>query len=185
MAKRHNAYEAAFEDYLRSRGVAYLAVDERRRAVERDGSLKNVDFVVSPAATDEPGDPPRWLVDVKGRRFPSGRTHPQYWRNWTTQDELDSLARWGDRFGAALRPVLVFAYQLVADRSPVPVEQVHAHRGESYAFVAIGADDYRRVARPLSRRWGTVAAPAADFRRLARPVDEVFDGAFEAAGSGV
>lgn len=48
MAKRHNHYEAAFEDYLRSRQIAYVAVDERRLAVEAIGSLKSVDFIVSP-----------------------------------------------------------------------------------------------------------------------------------------
>jgi hypothetical protein len=172
MAKRHNHYEAAFEDYLRSRQVAYVAVDERRRAVEAIGSLKSVDFIVSPGAGSLSEDegllpPARWLVDVKGRRFPSGS---QYWRNWTTEEELASLARWGDRFGAGFLGVLVFAYELVGDRSPVPAHEVHYWRDRPYAFVAIPADDYRRICRPLSPKWGTVAAPAAEFRRLARPV---------------
>ncbi|TWT96745.1 hypothetical protein Pla108_25190 [Botrimarina colliarenosi] len=171
MAKRHNPYEAAFEDYLRSRGIAYVAVDERRRAVEAIGSLKSVDFIVSPRSgslTDEGLLPPaRWLVDVKGRRFPSGR---QYWRNWTTDEELASLERWGDRFGPGFLGVLVFAYELCGDRSPVPAHEVHYWRDRPYAFVAVPADAYRAISRPLSPKWGTVSAPTADFRRLARPV---------------
>lgn len=166
MAKRHNHYEAAFEDYLRSRQIAYVAVDEKRRAVEAGGSLKSVDFIVSPERDDRTAAS-RWLVDVKGRRFPSGR---QYWRNWTTDEELDCLARWGERFGAGFHGVLVFAYELIGDRSPVPAHEVHYYRDRPYAFVAIGADDYRRAARPLSARWGTVSVPTATFRQLARPV---------------
>ena len=75
MAKRDNHYEAAFEAYLQDRRVAYVAVDEQRRSRIAAGSLKNVDFLVSPA------DGVTLLVDVKGRRFPSGVSHPQYWRN--------------------------------------------------------------------------------------------------------
>jgi len=34
----------------------------------------------------------RKLVDVKGRRFPSGDEHHHYWKNWSTRDDLRSLA---------------------------------------------------------------------------------------------
>ena len=172
MNRRANAYEAAFADYLRSLRVAYVAADQSRRSVERGGTLKSVDFVVSPAAP--PGHTPtRWLVDVKGRRFPSGRRRPQYWRNWTTADELESLSRWSLRFGSAFRAVLVFAYELVGERSPTPPEQVHFWRGVPYAFLAAEASRYRAASRPLSPRWGTVAVPAAEFRRLAVPVGQL------------
>jgi hypothetical protein len=75
MANRDNHYEAAFEEYLRERGVPYVAVDEARRSVlSGGGSLKSLDFIVSaPEAM--------WLVDVKGRRFPSGDEQKQYWKN--------------------------------------------------------------------------------------------------------
>ncbi|MEO0529443.1 MAG: HYExAFE family protein [Planctomycetota bacterium] len=163
MAKRHNHYEAAFEDYLRSRQIAYIAVNEQRRPIEAGGSLKNIDFIASPSDQSSP----RWLIDVKGRRFPSGR---QYWRNWTTDEELQSLERWSARFGNDFLGVLVFAYELVGDRSPVPPHEVHFFRDRPYAFVAVPADRYRAIARPLSARWGTVSAPVATFRETARPV---------------
>lgn len=163
MAKRHNHYEAAFEDYLRSRQIAYIAVNEQRRAIEAGGSLKNIDFIASPGDMASP----RWLIDVKGRQFPSGR---QYWRNWTTDEELTSLERWGARFGGDFLGVLVFAYELTGDRSPVPPHEVHYFRERPYAFVAIPADRYRALARPLSARWGTVSVPVAAFREAACPV---------------
>src|SRR6188768_3257648 len=71
---RDNHYEAAFEEYLRSRRMPYIAVDEARRSLVAGGSLKSLDFIVSP-----PGQM-SWLVDVKGRRFPSGDEHHQYWK---------------------------------------------------------------------------------------------------------
>ena len=74
MANRDNHYEAAFEGYLRGRGVPYVAVDEAKRSVLSNGaSIKSLDFIVS-----SPGNT-TWLVDVKGRRFPSGDEQKQYW----------------------------------------------------------------------------------------------------------
>ena len=63
---RDNHYEAAFEEYLRARQVPYVAVDEARRTLAGDASLKSLDFIVSSSSGRS------WLVDVKGRRFPSG-----------------------------------------------------------------------------------------------------------------
>ncbi len=76
MANRDNHYEAAFEEYLRGRGIPYVAVDEAKRSLLSSGaSIKSLDFIVS-----SPG-PTTWLVDVKGRRFPSGDVQKQYWKN--------------------------------------------------------------------------------------------------------
>src|SRR4051812_28411345 len=87
MANRDNHYEAAFEAYLRDRCLPYVAVDEAKRSRMGAGSLKSLDFIVSPAGQGS------WLVDVKGRRFPSGE-QKQYWKNWSTRDDLFSLAQW-------------------------------------------------------------------------------------------
>jgi glutamyl-tRNA synthetase len=51
-----------------------------------------------------------WLVDVKGRRFPSGDEQKQYWKNWSTRDDLRSLAagiteRTGARGRGVFRPL--------------------------------------------------------------------------------
>ena len=82
MANSDNHYEAAFEAYLRSRGVPYVAVDEAKRSLLSDGaSIKSLDFIVS-----APGET-TWLVDVKGRRFPSGDDQKQYWKNCHTSGE--------------------------------------------------------------------------------------------------
>ena len=166
MANRDNHYEAAFEEYLRARRLPYIAVDEARRSLVAGGSLKSLDFIVSP-----PGQM-SWLVDVKGRRFPSGDEHHQYWKNWSTRDDLRSLAAWQSHFGANFCPMLVFAYQLVASRSPLPREQIFEFRGDHFGFLGVRLADYVPHARPLSDSWDTVAMPTGLFRRAARPLDD-------------
>ena len=167
MANRNNHYEAAFEAYLRDRRVPYVAVDESRRALMSGGSLKSLDFIVSPLGV------PSWLVDVKGRRFPSGDRHKQYWKNWSTRDDLRGLARWEQLFGDQFAPLLVFAYHLVGDRSPLPADELFAYRDRLYAFVAISLHHYAPHARPISERWDTVAMPASRFREAARSLDDL------------
>ena len=168
MTNRDNHYEAAFEEYLRSRGVPYVAVDEARRSLLGDGtSLKSLDFIVSaPGKTS-------WLVDVKGRRFPSGDVQKQYWKNWSTRDDLRSLAKWEELFGAGFRGLFVFAYDVLGNRAPLPAEQLFEHRGGLYGFVAVALSDYAGGAHPISPRWDTWAMPAGAFRRLARPLEEL------------
>src|SRR5262245_44080661 len=110
MAKRDNHYEAAFEGWLQWLRVPYVAVDESHRAAApapskspAERTLKSLDFIVSPATWLG-----TWLVDVKGRRFPTAGQ--QYWRNWSTADELESLAGWEELFGPRSAGLLVFAY---------------------------------------------------------------------------
>jgi hypothetical protein len=171
MAKRDNHYEAAFEAWLRWLGVPYIAVNESHRSAaaptDRHRTLKSLDFLVSPR--DWPGN---WLVDVKGRQFPTAGQ--QYWRNWSTADELESLAAWEELFGAPSAGLLVFAYNVIGDQAPLPAEELFVHRGNLYGFVGIRLDHYASFARTLSPRWGTVTVSIPRFRELARPVREFF-----------
>jgi hypothetical protein len=177
MAKRDNHYEAAFEAYLRWLAVPYLAVDETHRSLiatptndsthpNRSASLKSIDFVVSPA-----GRAGSWLVDVKGRRFPTGST---YFKNWSTADELSSLAAWEELFGLQSKGLLVFAYNVVGDRAPLAADELFVYRGGLYGFVGIELAHYATWSKQLSPRWGTVTVPVAQFRALARPARELF-----------
>ncbi|MHC4398564.1 MAG: HYExAFE family protein [Planctomycetota bacterium] len=167
MANRDNHYEAAFEAYLRRRGVPYVAVDEAKRSLLADGrSIKNLDFIVS-----SPGEI-TWLVDVKGRRFPSGDETKQYWKNWSPREDLESLAEWERLFGESFRGLFVFAYNVVGDRAPLPSEQLFEHRGALYGFVAVELSDYATLSRRISPSWDTVAMPTDEFRRLAPPTED-------------
>jgi hypothetical protein len=169
VAKRGNHYEAAFEAFLRDSAIPYVAVDEARRAVLTDGrSLKSLDFLVAPRGATT------WLVDVKGRRFPSGEEHLQYWKNWSTRDDLESLAEWESLFGEGFRGLFVFAFHIVAKRLPVEESLVVSFRGERYAFLGVELPEYRRLCRVISPQWQTLAVSARDFRAVARPVQELF-----------
>jgi hypothetical protein len=165
MANRDNHYEAAFEEYLRARHIPYVAVDETRRSLLPDSSLKSLDFIVSTRRGVS------WLVDVKGRRFPSGR-QKQYWKNWSTRDDLTSLRQWERLFGQPFGALFVFAYNIVGDQAPLPVERLFEYQGGLYGFVAIRMTDYAEYARPISPSWDTVAMPVLNFRQLAAPFEQ-------------
>ena len=169
MAKRDNHYDVAFEAYLRANGIPYVAVNETRRSpggsADTDNeTLKNVDFIVSPKGTRL-----SWLVDVKGRHFPAGR-RKQYWRNWTTGDELSSLARWEKLFGNQFAGLLVFAYLGLDDVAPLPPDQLFSFRDRLYGFVGVELHHYLTFGKVISPKWNTLAIPGQKFRSLARPV---------------
>jgi hypothetical protein len=176
MANSSNHYEAAFADWLRVRGIPFIAIDEHARPPTCDAagidaglnrkSLKSPDFLVG-----SPG-PRYWLVDVKGRRFPTGAS---YWKNWSTSDELESMAVWEELLGRQFCSLLVFAYNVVGDVAPLAPDELFEHRGALYGFVGIRLDHYASWSRPLSARWGTVTVPTAKFRALAQPARQLFD----------
>ena len=169
MAKRDNHYEAAFEAWLRAHRVPYVAVDEARRAALGGRTLKSLDFIVSTDSRRTASG--RWLIDVKGRQFPTAGK--QYWRNWTTTDELESLAGWEELFAGSAVALLVFAYNVVGEFAPIPADELFVYRQRLYGFVGVRLDHYAALARTLSERWGTVTLSAAQFRALARPVREI------------
>lgn len=167
LAKRNNHYETAFGAFLRYRRIPYVAVDETRRSLTGERSLKNIDYIVSPRQQER-----SWLVDIKGRRFSTGKS--QYWRNWCTAEELASLAGWEALFGERFTALLVFAYEVVGDLAPLPAEQLFEHSGTIYGFVGVRLDHYVSWSRQLSQRWQTVTVPVPKFRALARPAEAYF-----------
>ena len=162
MAHRNIHYEAAFEDYLRCKGWPYVAVDEAKKAIFADASIKSFDFLVY----SESGA--NLLVDVKGRKFPDSIPGPKRqasraWENWITRDDVEGLAEWEKVFGADFVAVLVFAYWLQGPPKRAPFEDVHLFRRRHYAFVGIRLADYVAGARPRSAKWQTLSMPSAEF----------------------
>jgi len=164
---RSNHYEAAFEAYLQWHRLCYVAVDETRRAVLGETRVKSLDFIVY----GECGS--RLLVDVKGRRFPTGAAGRQrrVWECWSTLDDISGLERWAELFGPGYQGLLVFAYQLLpAVDVSAETEDLWTWRGRRYLLRGIAAADYQRHMRVRSPRWGTVSLPTAVFRELVRPL---------------
>ncbi|MEW6250439.1 MAG: HYExAFE family protein [Planctomycetota bacterium] len=190
--KSHVHYEAAFEDYLQTHQIPYVAVDEAKRAAFRDAKLKSFDFIVYSAGG------PNWLVDIKGRRWAARPTRPRSsvggrsaangpaparrprarragsrpsWQNWVTQADLEGLRQWEEVFGEGFRALLVFAYRLECAGAP-PAEVVHEFRDARYVFAGIPVREYELHARIRSPKWGTVNVPVAEFARQVRPMAE-------------
>ncbi|MBM4019628.1 MAG: hypothetical protein FJ288_15125 [Planctomycetes bacterium] len=165
---RKVTYEACFEDYLRSAGVPYVAVDEAKKALFAGVQLKSFDFVVYSSSG------PNLLVDVKGRRFGARRPRGGHLENWATRDDLGSLARWEEVFGSGFAGLLVFCYHCGGPEAAGRFEVVHLFRGEYYGLLGVCRNRYAESCRPRSAAWDTVSVPAAVFRELARPVAAFF-----------
>jgi len=167
MSQRHVHYEAAFEDFVRSRGWPYIPVNEQRKAIFSGARVKSFDFVVYPP------NEKAWLVDIKGRKFPyDGASGKRYWENWVTEDDLQGLSQWYDVLGDEYEPVLMFVYWLLGPADREPQAAIHCFRDEYYAFLPISARKYATVARQRSPSWGTVSVPTKSFRELVMPLPE-------------
>ena len=168
MAQRRFHYDQAFEIYLRQRAIPYVAVDEAKRALHAHkrspvSPLKSFDFVVYSSTG------PNLLVDVKGRKCPSG-TGGHRWENWATEDDISCLLQWQQVFGDGFRSLLVFAYHVTEPSRETEHERCHTIRNRTYAFYGVWADQYGTAMRQRSPRWQTVWLPAADFRQLRSPL---------------
>lgn len=170
---RSNHYEAAFEAYLRWHRYCYVAVDETRRAMLGERRVKSLDFIVY-------GEPDaRLLIDVKGRRFPSGRPDRprRVWESWSTHDDIEGLQSWLGLFGAGYVGLLVFTYQLMPGiEVPEDTLDLFTFRGRRYLYRAVEVNDYQLHMRVRSPKWGTVGLARADFRRLVQPLHHFLKG---------
>src|SRR5438874_9995220 len=107
MADRSIHYEAAFEAFLRDRGIPYVAVDEAKKALFSNARLKSFDFVVYSKAG------PNLLVDIKGRQA-RNRTGRGGFQTWATEQDVADLMQWEQVFGDGFKAVLAFVYWIDA-----------------------------------------------------------------------
>ncbi|MCE5278273.1 MAG: HYExAFE family protein [Planctomycetaceae bacterium] len=167
MTRRADHYETAFEDYLRSKGWPYVAVDQAKKAIFTEAAVKSFDFLVYSQSG------PNLLVDVKGRKFPDAvpgrkRGNTRAWENWITRDDVEGLTEWEKVFGQDFQAVIVFAYWLQGPPQRSPFQDVHLFRQRQYAFVAVPLRDYAALAHPRSAKWQTLSMPSADLAKAAR-----------------
>lgn len=168
MALRTNHYELAFEAWLRGQRRPYVAVNETRRPLLAEMSLKSMDFIVYSS------DGPNWLVDIKGRRFARAADGGHPWESWATSDDVECLTRWEECFGDGFRAAFIFAYDL-GDATGEGHPDVWGFRGRTYAFYGVAVSDYLTAMRRRSPKWETVSLPAAEYRRLRRPIGELLE----------
>jgi len=163
MADRKVHYEAAFEAFLRDRGVPYVAVDEAKKALFSNAALKSFDFVVYSKSG------PNLLVDIKGRQRRNQAASGGF-QTWCTEQDVTDLLQWQQVFGKDFEAVLVFVYWIDPPLTPEP--GMFEHNDRWYLMLGVDLDEYRQHMRRRSARWETVALPAADFRSLARPIED-------------
>ena len=175
MADRSVHYEAAFEAYLRNKGIPYVAVDEAKKALFANAKLKSFDFVVYP-----PQKKPRLLIDVKGRSL-RNRTKRSGFETWATEADVKDLLQWEQVFGDGFTAVFGFVYWV----DPPPLlalaetaaggtnaePGVFEFRDRWYLLMGVNLAEYRDHMRRRSAKWETVCLPAEDFRSLARPIE--------------
>ncbi|CAN5596516.1 hypothetical protein BH11PLA2_BH11PLA2_15020 [soil metagenome] len=169
--KRDNHYEVAFEAFLRSRKIPFVAVDEAKRTLLGNEKIKSLDFIIVGP------DDAKLVVDVKGRKYPSGSAEKptKTWQNWATLEDIDGLDRWATMLGGGFRGVIAFAYNIVPPFIlPENTTDAFVFQGETYLMRAITSADYRKEMKPRSQRWGTVSLPAASFRNMVKPFTSLF-----------
>jgi hypothetical protein len=162
MADRTVHYEAAFEGYLRHRGIPYVAVDEAKRALFATAKLKSFDFVVYSKTG------PNLLIDVKGRSC-RDRAKRSGFETWSAEQDVTDLQQWEQVFGDGFKAVLMFVYWI---EPPLTSDAgMFEFRDKWYLLMGVDLAEYRNHMRRRSAKWATVCLPAAGFRDLARPID--------------
>ncbi len=163
MADRKIHYEAAFEAFLRERGVPYVAVDEAKKALFASAKLKSFDFVVYSKAGRN------LLVDVKGRQL-RNRAARRGFETWATEGDVTDLIQWEQVFGEGFQAVLAFVYWIDPPLAAEP--GMFEHRERWYLLMGVELREYRDHMRRRSAKWETVCLSAEDFRCLARPLEQ-------------
>src|SRR5208282_2226005 len=162
MADRTIHYEAAFEAFLRDKGIPCVAVDEAKKALFANARLKSFDFVVYSK------NGPNLLVDVKGRQC-RNRAVRSGFETWSAQQDVTDLQQWEQVFGIGFKAVLIFMYWI--DAPLHPDAGMFQYRDRWYLLMGVDLAEYRNNMRRRSAKWETVALGAADFRQLARPIE--------------
>ena len=162
MADRNIHYEAAFEAYLRDRGIPYVAVDEAKKALFANARLKSFDFVVYSK------NGPNLLVDVKGRQMKDAAAKRSF-QTWTTERDVDDLMQWEQVFGEGFKAMFMFMYWI--EPPLTPEAGMFQHRDRWYWLFGVDLAEYRNHMRRAQQSGKRSRLPAEDFRQLARPIE--------------
>jgi len=165
--QRSNHYEAAFEHFLRTRALPYIAVDQAKRAIFASIDLKSFDFVAY-----LPGQR-NILIDVKGRKAKGGKRRWSF-DCWITRSDLEAMGAWQEVFGKDFVGAFVFAFWL-ANMDNVNLFDGFRFRDRYYRFFVVYLDDYRLYVRTRSDRWKTVSIPREAFENIAIKFDDLIE----------
>ncbi len=186
MVQRRFHYEKAFEHYLRTNHIAYIAVDEAKRTLLRPDQqaaaprrLKAFDFVVYTESSNQ-------LIDVKGRKcrvikkkkpnqntlldIAPERTRVGRLDSWVTLDDVESLTKWEELFGNGFKAYFVFLYWCESQPADALFQEIFSFDDRWYALRSVPVDLYQKHMKQRSAKWGTVDIPVRDFEVISSPV---------------
>jgi hypothetical protein len=124
--------------------IPYIAVDEANGRWWRWRVDQVPRFIVSAPAAGVAGRCER-------AAFSSGDDQKQYWKNWSPREDWRA-AQWEKLFGPNFHGLLVFAYNIVGDRAPLPAEQLFEYR-EPLRLRAVPLDHYADHCHAISPSW--------------------------------
>lgn len=156
MAGSRNHYERALSSLLHDAGVSALAVEERRRPALGGVVLKHFDFLVN-------GIECVWALDLKGRRGTP----------WVTRTDLFSMLGWQTLLKGKAQAGFLFAFCGQNPRLAELDATDFATPSERYRFALLPLEDAQRLARPRSKKWGTLGFEWQAFCRMALPLERV------------
>lgn len=136
--KRSVHQEVAFEHYIRSKAISYLAIDEAKRPMAID---KNFDFLIFT-------DSKVLAVDVKGKQIPYKGKGGYLWETWIHSKDLTGLRQWEDMLSVLLKcPVeslLVYVYLINDTKYLKDFQTIYKYHGNSYGIKAIGITEFEK-----------------------------------------
>src|SRR5260370_25620529 len=144
MADRTVHYEAAFEAFLRERGVPCVAVDEAKKALFANAKLNSFDFVVYSK------NGPNLLVDIKGRQV-RNKTGSKGFETWATEQDVTDLMQWEQVFGEGYKALFTFVYWIDPPLTPEP--GMFSFKGRWYQAMGIDLPEYPNHIPRHSANW--------------------------------
>lgn len=168
MTVRRSHYELAFEAFLARRGTPCVVVEDVKHLAKTRTGTKIFDYIVYPAGSSA------CLVDVKGRKSPSGADCRQ--KTWVTRADIEGLQTWQEIFGQEYVAMFVFAYWLARDsESSHDIDgraaQAFSYAGRRYSFWLVSVAEYTKYQKQLSKSWDTVSVPREVFRSISRRLE--------------
>lgn len=157
-----NHYERALESWLIDHQTRYVRADERKRIGTCRRSVKNFDFLLYGRS----GQPV--IAEVKGRTFKGvDVTDLRGFDCWVTFDDVTSLQVWRRVLGPNHEAVFVFVYRVTKVDVDFERRDVLVGDHDTYLFLCVRAEDYRRYMKRRSLKWRTVTLSAERFRQVA------------------
>ena len=139
---RSNHYEAAFEAFLRDRGVGFVPVDEARRTLPRRRRRE-----VARLHRGRPGRRPARRGREGPASSPAGRPDSprKVWQNWSTEEDVDGLDPLGRATSARASAGCWRSSTTSCRRFALPADtpDLFEFRDTAYLMRAVDADDYR------------------------------------------